>query len=58
MMQAAVSMGTHLGDAATVAKAQAAITVAQASMVRLLWNSTLGYFRAYTGGDAVMSDAL
>ena len=27
-------------------------------MQRLLWNSTYNYFRAYTGGDAVMSDAL
>jgi hypothetical protein len=58
MLQATVEMGTHLGDAATVAKAQAAIAVAQASMERLLWNSTYSYFRAYTGGDAVMSDAL
>ena len=57
-MEAVVAMGTHLGDAAAVAQAQAAITVAQASMVRLLWNSTYSYFRAYTGGDAVMSDAL
>ena len=58
MLEAAVQMGTHLGDAATVAAAQAAAAAAIASMKRLLWNSTYSYFRAYTGGDAVMSDAL
>ena len=58
MLKATVEMATHMGDAATVAKAQAATAVAQASMERLLWNSTYSYFRAYTGGDAVMSDAL
>ena len=58
MLRATVEMATHLGDTATAAKAQTAIGVAQASMVRLLWNSTYSYFRAYTGGDAVMSDAL
>ena len=51
-------MGTHLNDAAFVAQAQAAAAAARASMTRLLWNSTYSYFRAYTGGDAVMSDAL
>lgn len=58
MLEAAVQMGTHLGDTATVAAAQAAAAAAIASMKQLLWNSTYSYFRAYTGGDAVMSDAL
>ena len=58
MLEAAAAMGTHLGDAAVVATAQAAAAAARASMERLLWNGTYAYFRAYTGGDAVMSDAL
>ncbi len=34
--------------------AAAALAYGQASMQSLLWNSTYGYYRAYTGGDAIM----
>ncbi len=58
MMQAAIELGTHLGDTQVVADATAAFTRAQGAINSLLWNSTLNYFRAYTGGDAIMGDCL
>ena len=58
-MRAAMVMGAALGDAATVAAASAAADRAHAVLTGpLLWNSTYGYWRAYTGGDAIMSDCL
>ena len=58
-MRAVARMGTALGDSATVATADAAAATALAVLTGpLLWNSTYGYWRAYTGGDAIMTDCL
>lgn len=58
MMQAMIQMGTHLGDNQVVTDAQAAFTRGQNAINTYLWNSTSNYFRAYTGGDAIMADCL
>ena len=60
MMKAAVRLASDpaINDAGTVAIAQAAFDVGVAAMKSLLWNSSLGYFRAYTGGEAIMTDCL
>jgi hypothetical protein len=58
MMSAAVELANHVGDAATAAAAAAALARGQAAVTALLWNSTYGYFRAFTGGDAIMADCL
>lgn len=57
-MKAAMGLADVVGDAATGAAASAAFTRGQGAIDTLLWNSTLQYLRAYTGGDAVMTDAL
>jgi len=57
-MRAASELASVVGDAATKAKADSAFNRAQAAVTALLWNSTYSYLRAYTGGDAIMSDAL
>jgi hypothetical protein len=57
-MKAVHVMGTALGDAATVAAADAAFATGLTAMTTLMWNSTYSYFRAYTGGDAIMTDCL
>ena len=58
-MKAVTVLGTYLNDTSTVATANAAFTRGLAAMTGpLMWNSTYGYFRAYTGGDAIMSDCL
>ena len=58
-MRAVSRMGAALGDGATVAAADAAAATALAALTGpLLWNSTYGYGRAYTGGDAIMTDCL
>jgi hypothetical protein len=57
-MLATVDMAAAVGDAATGAAAQAAYNAGVAATFGLLWNSTYQYFRAYTGGDAVMADSL
>jgi non-lysosomal glucosylceramidase len=57
-MAAGGELARVVGDAATAAAADAALARAQAALPALLWNSTYSYFRAYTGGDAVMTDAL
>jgi uncharacterized protein (DUF608 family) len=58
-MKAITVMGTYLQDSSTVATASAAFATGLAAMTGpLMWNSTYGYFRAYTGGDAIMSDCL
>jgi hypothetical protein len=57
-MKAVHVMGTALGDAATVAAADAAFATGLTAMTTLMWNSTYSYFRAYTGGEAIMTDCL
>jgi hypothetical protein len=57
-MQAAQQIATLSGDAVTAAKANAAFNTGVAATANLLWNSSIGYFRGYTGGDAIMADCL
>ena len=57
-MAAGRELATVVGDTATASAASAALARAQGAVENLLWNSTYSYLRAYTGGDAVMSDAL
>lgn len=60
MMKAAMVMASDpiINDQTTYNAAQAAFTRGLTTMTTLMWNSTYGYFRAYTGGDAIMSDCL
>ena len=58
MMQAMIRMATHLNDDQVVTDATNAFTRGQQAINTYLWNSTLNYFRAYTGGDAIMADCL
>jgi hypothetical protein len=53
-MRAVEELSKVVNDTATAAIASAAFSYGQASMQSLLWNSTYGYYRAYTGGDAIM----
>ena len=53
-MRAVEELSKVVNDTATGAAASAALAYGQASMQTLLWNSTYGYYRAYTGGDAIM----
>jgi len=55
-MKAGVKLAAVMGDAATGALCEAAFATGQQAMRNLLWNSTSSYYRAYTGGDAVMGD--
>ena len=57
-MRAVEELSKVANDTALNAAAAAALTYGQASMQSLLWNSTHGYYRAYTGGDAIMVRAL
>ena len=58
-MRAVAVMGAALGDAATVATANAAFARGYAAMTGpLMWNSTYSYFRAYPEGNAIMTDCL
>jgi non-lysosomal glucosylceramidase len=57
-MAAGRELAKVVGDADTAAAAEAALARAQGAVGALLWNSTANYLRAYTGGDAVMTDAL
>lgn len=57
-MAAGRELAKVVGDSATAAAAEAALARAQGAVGDLLWNSTYSYLRAYTGGDAVMTDAL
>ena len=58
-MAAGEVMAAAVGDAATGAAAAAARARAVSVMTGpLMWNASLGFFRAYTGGDAIMSDCL
>jgi len=57
-MRACESMAQVMGDTSTMTLCKNAFTVGQSQIVKLLWNDTLNYFRAYTGGDAIMGDCL
>jgi non-lysosomal glucosylceramidase len=57
-LKAGSTLARIVGDAATASAAEAAYVRAQGAITDLLWNSNFSYFRAYTGGDAVMTDAL
>jgi len=58
-MAAGKVLATVMKDSLTYAAAEASRVTAVAAMTGpLMWNSTLGFFRAYTGGDAIMSDCL
>ena len=60
MMQAAIALAADpaVNDPATSALALAAYNTGVTAMTTTMWNSTYNYFRAYTGGDAIMSDCL
>ena len=60
MMKAAIKLAGDpaINDAGTAAIASAAYDRGVTAMTTLMWNTTLGYFRAYTGGEAIMSDCL
>jgi hypothetical protein len=51
-------MAQVMSDSATLNLCTNALQVGQTNIIKLLWNSTLNYFRAYTGGDAIMGDCL
>ena len=58
-MAAGKVLATVMQDSITFTAAEASRAAAVAAMTGpLMWNSTLGFFRAYTGGDAIMSDCL
>lgn len=58
MMKAAIVLAGHLGDNQTASDAQAALVRAQGAVQTWLWNSSMNYYRAYIGGDAIMADCL
>lgn len=60
MMKGAMVMAMDpvINDMTTYNAASAAYTRGLNTMTTLMWNSTYGYFRAYTGGDAIMADCL
>ena len=47
-----------INDTAFAAECDAALAVGRRSVDALLWNTSAQYFRAYTGGHAIMSDSL
>ncbi len=53
-MLAAQQMATAIGDTATYTLAQQTYVTAEAALFPWLWNTTYSYFRAYSGGDAIM----
>jgi hypothetical protein len=58
-MAAGKVLAAVMKDAPTFAAAEAARATAVTAMTSsLMWNSTLGFFRAYTGGNAIMADCL
>ena len=54
----AAEMALALGEDGVAEAAAAALTRANAAMTSVLWNSTLGYYRAFNGGDAIFTDSL
>ena len=57
-MSHAGEMAAAVGDAGTAAAAAAALARAQTAATDILFNDTLGYFRAFNGGDAIFTDTL
>lgn len=57
-MKAGMALATLFNDSTTYDAASAAFTRGAAAIPDLLWNSTYSYLRAYTTGDAIMSDCL
>ena len=58
-MAAGEVLAAVMGDNATAAAAAASRATAVEVMTGpLMWNSSLGFFRAYTGGNAIMADCL
>ncbi len=53
-MQAALALAIAVGDTLTATLANVSLTTAQQEVFSVLWNTTYSYFRAYTGGDAIM----
>lgn len=60
MMKGAIVLASNpaINDTTTIARAEAAFSRGVEAMTTIMWNSTYGYFRAYTGGDAIMADCL
>ena len=54
----ALAADPAINDPSTSALASAAFDRGVTAMTTTMWNATYGYFRAYTGGDAIMSDCL
>ena len=54
----AAEMASALGEDGVAEAAAAALSRANAAMTIVLWNSTLGYYRAFNGGDAIFTDSL
>jgi len=57
-MQACRSMAKVMGDSATLNLCTDALQVGQTNIIKYLWNNTMNYFRAYSGGNAIMGDCL
>jgi len=57
-MRAGEEIAVVMGDANTQALCKQAFDFGQSQLYKLLWNSTHSYFRAYTGGNAIMGDCL
>jgi len=57
-MRAAAELARAVNDSATAAAADAAFTRGQGALDALLFNTTFSYYRAYTGGEALMGDTL
>jgi hypothetical protein len=57
-MLAAAELADIVGDANTSALARAAFNAGAAATAGLLWNATGGFYRGYTGGDAIMADCM
>jgi non-lysosomal glucosylceramidase len=57
-LRAAQELGSAAGDRALVERCDEAIHTGQTQLRALLWNETYSYFRAYTGGNAIMGDCL
>jgi len=57
-MRAGEEMAKVIGDTTGAAFANKAFKFGQQQVYKLLWNNTHQYFRAYTGGNAIMGDCL
>mmetsp|Transcript_14855 Transcript_14855/g.47769 ORF Transcript_14855/g.47769 Transcript_14855/m.47769 type:complete len:478 (+) Transcript_14855:1433-2866(+) len=53
-----LALSPPVRDAAFAAECDAALARGRAAMDALLWVEGRGYYRSYTGGDALMSDSL